>query len=489
MIAPIRPKINLLSQELVQKIIDEALLLLEKIGVFIENEEARSLLAEAGAYVKKDSQRVFIPHSLVKLCLDKAPKVVHLYDREGKRAFVVGGEEVHFNPGSAAISILDSETQMLRPPITPDLVKMTRLTDLLPHLDFQSTALVASDVPQEMADSYRLYISLQFSSKPIVTGTFRVESFRIMKEMLVAIRGSETQLKEKPLAIFDACPSPPLKWSDLTAQSLIDAARCGQPSELISMGMTGATSPVTITGTLVQHVAENLSGLVIVQLAQPGAPVVFGGSPSSFDLRYGTTPMGAMETMMIDVASAQIGQELGLPTHAYMGLSDSKIIDCQAGLETANGALLAALAGINVVSGPGMLAFESAQSLEKLLIDDAICGQALRLIEGIAQRDEPMALFFFEQQGEWPKFLTHPHTRKWYRQEHKYFSIFDRNTYDAWVAAGRKDIAQRAKEEVKRLLASSSPNLPDQDILIELKKLMANEARRYGLESLPPLDQ
>jgi trimethylamine--corrinoid protein Co-methyltransferase len=485
MMPPVRPKVNILSQELVHKIIDEALVLLERIGVFVENEEARTLLAEAGAKIGRSGQRVYLPPDLVKSCLEKAPGTIHLYDREGKRAFLVGGDEVHFNPGSAAISFLDAETQSLRPPVTQDLIKLTRLTELLPHLDFQSTALVPSDVPQEMADSYRLYVALLFSSKPVVTGTFRRESFKIMKDMLVAVRGSEAELRAKPLAIFDACPSPPLKWSDLTAQSLIDAARCGQPSELISMGLTGATSPVTITGTLVQHVAENLAGLVIVELAEPGAPVIFGGSPSSFDLRYGTTPMGAVETMMIDMAAAQIGKELGLPTHAYMGLSDAKIIDYQAGLETANGALLAALAGINVISGPGMLAFESAQSLEKLLIDDAICGQALRLIEGIAQRDEPMALFFFEQQGEWPNFLAHPHTRKWYRQEHRYFPLLDRNTYEAWVAAGRKDIAQRAKEEVSRLLTSSSPNLPPPEILKELTRLMKSEARLFGLESLP----
>ncbi|MCX7975075.1 MAG: trimethylamine methyltransferase family protein [Candidatus Aminicenantes bacterium] len=487
MISPIRPKINLLSPELVTKIIDEAILLLEKVGVMVENEEARSLLALAGAKVNKDNQRVYFPDFLVEESLKKVPKVIYLYDRTGEKAFTLGGDEVHFNPGSAAITILDSETHSLRPAVTSDLVKLSQLTELLSHLDFQSTALVSSDVPQEMADSYRLYIALLFCSKPVVTGTFRVESFEIMKEMLVAMRGSQSLLKDKPLAIFDACPSPPLKWSDLTAQSLIDAARLGQPSELISMGLTGATSPVTITGTLVQHTAENLSGLVITQLAQPGAPVIFGGSPSSFDMREGTTPMGAIETMMIDLASAQIGKALGLPTHAYMGLSDSKIIDCQAGIESASGALLAALAGINVVSGPGMLAFESAQSLEKLLIDDSICGQALRLIEGITQRDEPMALFFFEDQSNWSNFLKHPHTKKWYRKEHKFFPLFDRATYEIWVASGRKDMAERAKEEVKRLLASSEPRFPAPDIAQELRKIMENEAKRYGLKSLPQL--
>jgi trimethylamine--corrinoid protein Co-methyltransferase len=101
--------------------------------------------------------------------------------------------------------------------------------------------------------------------------------------------------------------------------------------------LTGATSPVTIAGTLVQHVAENLSGLTICQVAAKGAPVIFGGSPASFDMRKGTTPMGAVETMMIDLAYAQIGKFLKLPTHAYMGLSDAKVNDAQAGFETAWG--------------------------------------------------------------------------------------------------------------------------------------------------------
>ena len=209
-----------------------------------------------------------------------------------------------------------------------------------------------------------------------------------MKDMLVAVRGSERALREKPLAIFDCCPSPPLKWSNLTCQNLIDASKAGIPAELISMPLTGATSPVTLAGALVQLTAENLSGIVIHQLAHPGSPIIFGGSPAAFDMRKGTTPMGAVETMMIDAAYVQIGKHLGLPTHAYMGLSDAKIVDGQAGLETGMGALIAALAGANVISGVGMLNFESCQSLEKLVLDNEICGMALRMVRGIEARGD-----------------------------------------------------------------------------------------------------
>lgn len=485
MIKTIRPKLELLSNDFIQKIIEEAYDILEKHGVFVENQEALELLKEAGMKVDESTQRVHITPQLVEDCLSSTPSNIKLYDRTGEKEFMVGEDHVHFDPGSAAITLLDHKSLEERKPITRDLVNFYRLTESLEHIHFQSTGLISSDVPDLVSDSYRLYLGLQFSTKPVVTGTFRIEGFKPMHDMLVAIRGSERKLAEKPLAIFDACPSPPLKWSKLTAQSLIDCAKAGIPSELISMGMTGATSPVTIAGTLVQHVAENLSGLVVCQLAKRGAPVVFGGSPSSFDMRKGTTPMGAIETMMIDSAYAQIGKYLHLPTHAYMGLSDSKINDAQAGFETGIGAILAALSGINVVSGPGMMNFESCQSLEKLVIDNEICGMAYRLLDGISQRDEPIARTLFEGFTAETQFLSMPHTRKWYRKEHTFPKVVDRDTYDYWVSLGRKSIADRASEEVEKILQENPPSFLDKNTLFELKKIMISEARKCGMSSLP----
>ncbi len=487
MIKPKRPKIELLSRPFIKKIVAEAEALLEKTGVFVENEIALGLLRDAGMKIDEPARRVFIQPELVADSLASAPAAIKLYDRSGKTEFIVGGDEVHFNPGSAAVTVLDQATQSERRAQTSDLIGWARLVDELPYFHFQSTGLISSDVPEEIADSYRLYIGLQFCSKPVVTGTFRVEGFKIMHEMLAAVRGSEAGLAEKPLAIFDACPSPPLKWSNLTAQSLVDCARAWIPSELISMGLTGATSPVTIAGTLVQHVAENLSGLVIAQLARPGAPVIFGGSPSSFDMRHGTTPMGAIETMMIDAAYTQIGKHLGLPTHAYMGLSDAKMNDSQAGLETGLGAVLAALAGVNVVSGPGMLDFESCQSLEKLVIDNEICGMAYRLIEGISQRDEPLALGLFASFRPDSQFLTLPHTRQWYRIEHIFPGIVDRETYDSWVAQGKKSMVDRAADEVLQRLSQPVASGLSEGQREEIRRIMTAAAKNAGLSDLPAL--
>ena len=481
-----RPKLDMLSEPFIDQIVSEALDVLGKTGVLVENDEALQLLADAGCECK--GQKVSFKENLVEESLKTTPHSIKVYDRSGDLAMNLEGDAIHFDPGSGALTVLDPVTLEERDPVTKDLIRFAILTDALPNLAAQSTEMISTDVPKPMQDRYRLYIALQFCKKPIVTGTFAVESFEIMKDMLVAVRGSERALKEKPLAIFDCCPSPPLKWSNLTCQNLIDASRAGIPAELISMPLTGATSPVTLAGTLVQLTAENLSGIVIHQLAHPGSPIIFGGSPSAFDMRKGTTPMGAMETMMINAAHVQIGKHLGLPTHAYLGLSDAKIVDGQAGLETGMGALIAAQAGANVISGPGMLDFESCQSLEKLVLDNEICGMALRLVRGIEVRGDRLSGDLYGDIYDGKHFLTSKETLRWFREElDQAGSVIDRDQYDVWMSHGKKSAWDRACEEVERIMNSHTVEpLPD-DSLKALKSITKDDAQRMGID-LPPLD-
>ncbi len=269
-----RPKLDMLSESFIDHIVSEALDVLGKTGVLIENEEALRLLADAGC--ECNGQTVTIKENLVEESLKTTPQTLKMYDRSGDLAMNLEGDAIHFDPGSGALTILDPVTLEEREPVTRDLVRFAILTDALPNIAAQSTEMISTDVPKAMQDRYRLYIGLQFCKKPVVTGTFAMESFEIMKDMLVAVRGSEGALKEKPLAIFDCCPSPPLKWSNLTCQNLIDASKAGIPAELISMPLAGATAPVTLAGALVQLTAENLSGVVIHQLAHPGSPIILG---------------------------------------------------------------------------------------------------------------------------------------------------------------------------------------------------------------------
>jgi trimethylamine--corrinoid protein Co-methyltransferase len=469
-----------------EKIVEEAVSILEKIGVFVENQTAIALLDGAGARIDPRKNRAYLQPACIQKALQTAPSRMRLYDRFGKIAMDLGEDRIHFNPGSTALRIFDAQAGDVRIPVTRDLVRFATLVDALPHYAGQSTALIPGDVPQAIADRYRLYIALQHSVKPVVTGTFKIDGFGPMREMLCTVAGDPHRLKEKPMAIFDCCPSPPLAWSNLTCQALIDCALAGIPAELVSMPLTGATSPVTLAGALVQHCAENLSGIVIHQLAAPGAPIIYGGSPACFDMRRGTTPMGAMETMMIDGAYAEIGKHLRLPTHAYMALSDSRPVDFQAGMETAMGAVIAALSGINNVSGPGMLDFESCQSLEKVVLDHEICGMALRLAAGITLREHPIAISVLEEGIECRDFLSLPHTLKWFRQEvYMPDDVIDRDTLEQWRKKGKRDAAQRSSDRVEDILRHHVPPPLDEGVARQLQVIMLGEAKRCGMDELP----
>lgn len=464
-----------------KKIFNEAKAILHNQGVIIENPDAQSLLQEEGIHYK--NLRYFIPEDLVEKLRTNAPSEIKLYDREGREVIQLSKDNIHFDPGSAAIFVQDLETKTIREALSSDFIMFSKIVDHLPNFAAQSTSLVCSDVPNNAQDWHRLYIALINCSKPIVTGTFRIESFSIMQELLEATRTSKEKLAEKPLAIFDACPSPPLMWSNLTTQSVIDAARSGIPSEFISMPLAGSTAPITLIGCVTQHTAESLAGLVISQLAKRNSPVIWGGSPAVFDMRNGTTPMGAIETMMINIADAQMGKFLNLPTHAYMTLSDSKVPDAQAGFEGGMGALLAGLAGINMISGPGMLDFESTQSFEKLIIDNEIAGMVKHLLQGITDHGVPFAQDILSDYDANISLLSHPTTLSLFRKE-LYFpftvenlQIINRETRDQWRKGGETSARNRAKEIAIKLSKRPPRQAVDENLKNELDKIAANNLK------------
>jgi trimethylamine--corrinoid protein Co-methyltransferase len=482
----LRPQLRLLSGELLDRIVSEARDILCRLGTKVQNPRILKLLAEHGAKVDFENSQVLYTDSLIDRCLESVPKHFKLFDALGAETHDFSGSKVHFTPGSAALHILDHQSQKIRKPDTTDYVRYAQLLAGLPHIASQSTAFIPADVAGRVSDSYRLFLSLLSGEKPVVTGTFTIESFQVMKDMQLAVRGGEEELKEKPLTIFSCCPTSPLKWSEITSQNVVDCAAAGIPVEFISMPLSGFMAPVTLVGTLVQHTAETLSGIVISQVSRPGTPVLYGGSPAGFDMRYETTPMGAVETQMVDCAYNEIGKHFGIPTQAYISLSDAKLLDAQAGAETAMGATLAVLSGINNISGPGMLDFESCQSLEKLVLDNEICGMTQRLARGIETREDFPALPIFEELLREQHLLISPHTRKYLKTEH-YFPgrVIDRANLSRWREEGSLTLGQRANQEVERLIGAWKPSRLAAEKKKELCALMEKEARRWGMEKLP----
>lgn len=469
-----RPKLETLDKAMVGRILGEAFQLISNPGVQVAP-YVFDLLREAGVHVENGVAR--IPEKLARWALAQVPPEFFLYDRGGQPAVHYGGDDVHFDPGSSCLNILDGEAQ--RPALADDLVRLVQVTEMLPQYAAQSTAMVCNDVPQEIGDWYRLLVVLWYSNKPLVTGAFSASSLHTLLELLAIDSGGTEALRSKPRAIFDVCPSPPLNWSEFASQNLVDLARAGVPAEIVSMPLAGATAPVTLAGSVVQHAAECISGIVIHQLSAPGAPIVWGGAPAIFDMRSGKTPMGAIETAMIDMACAQVGKSLGLPTHAYLVAGDGRFVDPQVAQESGISCVLGALAGINMISGAGMLDFLGCHSIEKLVIDAEAIASAQRLLEGIQARTETLATAMFAQAGLHGDFLKLGETRALFRKEQH----FPSRVIDRGFAESDGDVLSRARDRVRDLVEGyQRPQLAAEDGLLDFA---ARESQASGLKGLP----
>ena len=485
-----QPKLSLLTDDLIARILDEAYQLLLKPGIKVQNEEARQLLSAAGAEINEETLVARIPEPMVKKALETVPRNFCLYDYDGNPKVQYGGDAVHFDPGSSGVTILDPETLEHRDAQTPDLIHILKVTEQIPQYDAQSTAVVCTEVKKDIQDLYRLYLVLLYSKKPIVTGSFTNKTVHEMIEMLAIFAGGREALREKPRAIFDVCPSPPLIWSNFGGGNLIALARAGVPAEIVSMPLAGAAAPVTLLGSITQHAAECLAGITIHQLAHAGSPIVWGGAPAIFDMRKGGTPMGAVETAMIDCAYAQVAKSLQMPTHCYLGATDSKLVDAQAGLESGIGAMIWALSGINMISGAGMLDSLLCHSPEKLVIDAEGIAMAKRMRDGLKIHTETLATGFYEGVNfKGGDFLKQRITLKLFREEqHMPSAIIDRDSIRGWKESGGLDTFGRARQRVQQLLASYTKPELDAVRVAELHAFVHDLARKAGMDSLPAHD-
>jgi trimethylamine--corrinoid protein Co-methyltransferase len=479
---------DILSAGQAQRVVDEAFRLLAEIGVRVEDEPTVDRLRGAGATIDTRG-RICLPRNLVESCIESAPRSFQVYDREGDSALTIGGDDLHFVPGSAATQVLDHDERVIRTANTSDTIDFVTVTDSLPGLALQSTGVVPGDVDVRVSDRFRLFLALVFGRKPIVSGTFSDDGGDVVYDLLCAVRGSANALRDRPLAILDCCSTSPLSWSARSARDLAACATNGIPAEIVPAPLIGATSPATRMGTLIQQVAECLSGVVIHQLARPGAPVVFGAAAASFDMRTGTAAMAAPDAVAVSSACAQIARHICLPAHAYLGLSDAKTPDYQSGMEVMAGALCAQRCGVNIAAGAGLLNYVNCQSLEKLFLDQEAYSEALALRrvhttdtleEELPETDELRTCV------ESGNFLTSAHTRRRFRTA-LYFpsAVVDRSSQDSWENEGSVDAATRAHTCVLGALEGADKHIPPQGLVNRLDEIITSDAERHGICFLP----
>jgi trimethylamine--corrinoid protein Co-methyltransferase len=476
-----RPRLDVLEPSLIEGILDEVLNVLETTGVTVDDEPAFERLTALDFPGDRDTMTIRMPRERVRAAIASAPKSIDLYTRDGEPHATLAGDRVHFVPASSALRILDDQTDEVRDATSDDFVRYVQVADGLPHIAYLSTAFVPKDVPAEIADAWRPSLALEHSKKQVVSGAFTADGVARIVELLRHFRADDAELAAKPLTILTCCPNTPMRWGEDPVTNLIDCATHGIPTEIVPVLLLGMISPTTTVGALVLHTAEVLSGLTIAQSVNPGTPVIFGGAPAAFHMRLMTNPMTAVEALQIYCGYAQIAKHLELPCQAYMALSDSKHHDAQSGAESGIGAFLAAAAGINSISGPGMLDYVNCFSLEKLVFDDEIAAHALRFVRPIEPREDLPTGPLIEELLAEKHLLTSEHTLAHWEQElYLPGPMVDRTNWDQWAQQGEKRARERAQDMIEDRLDEYDPvPLPD-DVHASIRALFERTKTTEG---------
>ena len=453
-----------LTPEQVARIQAAALTVLEQTGVEIMPSPCREVMRRAGARIDSERNRVFIPRALVADALASAAREVRLCGQAPEYDLLLSGTRVYLGTGGAAVKVLHLDGKV-RPSQLQDVFDIGRLVDTLDHIHFFLRPVVARELPNELLDVNTFYAALAATRKHVMGNSFTPASVREVVRLATLIAGDEAALRARPLVSWTNCWTvSPLRFAPETVAVLDEIVGNGMPVAISSAPQAGATSPVTLAGTLVQLTAEQLSGITYINLVRPGHPVMMGYVPSVADLRTGSFTGGSAEFALMNAAAAQLAHAYGLPVYNSAALSDSKVPDVQAGYEKGVSSVTAALAGANFIHhSAGFLESLLAVAYEQYVIDDDINGSVMRMVRGIEVTDETLAVSVIDEvcRGE-GHFLGHPQTLALMNTEYYYPHTADRNSRATWEEAGALDMRDRARQRARELLRTHWPtHLPE----------------------------
>ena len=263
--------LNVFTDDEVQDIHLATLEVLERTGIWVELEEALDIYSDGGCRVDRATRMVRIPPHVVEEAIASAPPTVVLCGRDPKNDIVVGGGRVGFSNFGEGIKVIDPTTGELRASTKQDMGDIARLVDALPEVDVFEMAVVSSDQPPETTSLHNHEAAMVNQTKPISGGPLDGRAVHTTVEMLAAIQGSADAVRQRPMMVMGTCPVSPLKLVKDFCEIVIETARVGLPTCVLSMAMAGGSAPVTLAGALVTHNAEVLAGIVLAQLTERGS--------------------------------------------------------------------------------------------------------------------------------------------------------------------------------------------------------------------------
>lgn len=449
-------QLAILSREEIEWIHQTSLEILQEIGVKMENNSLLKMLADTGAEVDSEQQIVRIPPAMVEEALENAPSKVVLYGRDGKPDLHLEGQKVYTGTGGTAVNIFDLEDGERRPSQARDVGLTARLVDNLEHIDFFVVPVYPDDRRKNKADEARFLNSLCYTGKHVMGGVYSAEGIERVIDFAVEAAGSEKKLRERPIISMITSIISPLKMERDYTEFMEYIISRGIPIVAPPAPIAGATSPLTMAGSLAQLNAETLFGIVLAQVLESGARVLYGIVPTTMDMRTSSFRFGSIESGLMNAAGAQLAQYYELPVYNTAGVSDSRSPDIQAGYEKMANIMLSGLTGANFIhDAAGLLDTGLSVAFEQYVIDNDILGMVKKALAGIAVDEERLAFEDIKKIGPEGNFLTAASTMKFLRTELYDQETFEADRWEEWQKKGARNAAQRAREKAKEILKDS----------------------------------
>ncbi|NVM04841.1 MAG: trimethylamine methyltransferase family protein [Candidatus Helarchaeota archaeon] len=481
-------KIEILSKDEIETIHSSTMTLLESVGIQIEDPETRKLLKSKGAETDENSAFVKFSESFIKEQLKLVPNSFKLHGPDGSFNFEVNTVATQFATIGTPVKIYDpSKKTKVRKTILEDTIQQIRVVDSLKHINCSHVDVWPNDVQFTSIHAQCIYQWSKNTRKPYGLGCYGKVASQDMMNMVSIIVGGEEELIKKPRLVGFVNPTSPLQLPQIMTNGLQIFAKYKQPTIIAPEALAGSTAPVTLAGLLVQTNAEIIGGIILAQIYDPKSPVFFGTVSCVTDMRSGNTGLGALETGLITTGIAQLARFYKIPSRGVGGVTDSKCLDIQNGIERLQTLLLAAQAGINYITCAGTYESTLTEALELLVIDDELVGIVKRALEGITVNDETIALDVIKKIAtsteKGVSFLGEIHTLKHMKKELYIPKLMDRKRRTRWRKEGSRDLIEIAKEKIDEIIKSYiPPELPsdvDQKLQEYLKKVEKRTIEEY----------
>jgi len=469
---------TLLTQEQVERIHDAALEILEDTGLKVRYEPARDVFAKHGCPV--DGERVKFPRAVVEKYRKMYPASFTFHGRDPKFDKTIPRDSPVIVTASSAPNIIDTVTGKERRAESRDIAQIAHLINELPGYDMFSISTLAEDAPADQFTISRLYPAIKYCLKPIRVTTTDHKDTHSMMEMAYTVAGGEEAYKEHPFLTHHYCPVvSPLTMDNLSTENVMYFVGEGLPVYPTIVPNAGLTSPMSMAGTLVQGNAEFLAAATLMQMVKEGTPLIYATLGTVADMRSGAYTSGAIECGMLHMAFAQIARFYNVPCGGYVGLTNSKVNDAQAGYETGMSAMGGLVGGMDMFNIGGLIDALTTFDFAKAMIDDEVAQMMKRVKRGVSFSDEDLAVNLIKEIGPGGSYIVAKHTISRMKTEAVMTKMADRNQRTIWEKKGATDIQTRAMQRVREIMASNTDSLLpteiDEKLRTQFKDMVSGE--------------